>query len=60
MDTRYDWDEQECCASDVHAATSSESATDTTSRGDNAQSDARPVAAPLGRVMVIGFRIIRV
>ena len=58
MDTGYDWRERECCASDEHAATPSESDTETASRVDSAQSDAHPAAA-LGRIMVMGFHIIR-
>jgi len=59
MDTRYDWSERECCASEEHAATPSESDTETASRGSSAEADARP-ATRSGRVMVIGFRVIRV
>jgi hypothetical protein len=51
-DDRHEWE----CASDEHTATPSDS--DTGSCGDSSASDARP-AAHSGRIMVIGFGVIR-
>jgi len=60
MDRRDDWRDSECHFFDATCASDNEWNIDATPRAnDAATSDARP-SAPQGRIMVIGFHVIRV
>lgn len=60
MDRQNDWFESEDCHFfDARCTPLTEPGVDTTPRTNDAMPDARP-SAPQGRVMVIGFHVIRV
>jgi hypothetical protein len=59
MDRRDDWRETENCFFDATCASENEWKIDTTSRTNNVTPDARP-SGKQGRIMVIGFHVIRV
>jgi hypothetical protein len=59
MDKPDDWLESENCFFDATCTSENEWNVDTTSRDDAAASDARP-STRQGRIMVIGFSVIRV
>ena len=59
MDRRDDWRETENCFFDATCASENEWNIDTPPRDDHTASDARP-SGDQGRIMVIGFHVIRV
>jgi hypothetical protein len=59
MDRQDEWRDWESCACDEAQTAPSDWATDSQPRTDGATFDARPVGQH-GRIMVIGFHVIRV
>jgi hypothetical protein len=59
MNKRDDWRDRERCACDEPQAAALGWETESQPRNDTAASDARP-SAHQGRIMVIGFQVIRV
>ena len=59
MDRRDDWRESESCFFDATRTSDNEWNADTTARANDAAPDARP-STQQGRIMVIGFSVIRV
>ena len=59
MDRHNDWRESDCRFFDATCASDNEWNVDAPPRDDHAASDARP-STDQGRIMVIGFSVIRV
>ena len=59
MDRRDEWRDWENRSFDATSAPENECNIDAMARNDDTASDARP-SAPQGRIMVIGFSVIRV